>query len=333
MNKRPITLALAALILTGAVYTASAQISPVPASINYQGTLLDPVLGTRLSGTRDLEVRAYPAKDSDVTAAVWGERHAEVPLFEGVFNVVLGIGALIDGVPQPPLGEVFDGATIWIGVTVVGEAGERQERQQVASAPYALSADTSVNAIHGVPAGTMAAWGGSAAEVPEGWVACDGRTLDATAENGKYAALWQAIGAAWGGTGETDFKVPNLGGRALVGSMAAGAGANQNSDASSAGLTAHALGSLFGEETHVLAWSEMPSHQHSYADRHFTGSWDNISDVDNVWDLDDVLLYETRTTFRTYNAGDVLIHDTGATTAAAHQNMQPSLAVNFMIKY
>jgi microcystin-dependent protein len=326
------------LVILGALALALSPLSgvfgqiEVPMTVNYQGTLYNALVGTRESGLKDLEFRLYVAKDAEAAAAVWGETHTGVALFEGVFNVVLGTGEAIDGIPHPSLDEVFTGAAIWLGVAVVGETGERQERQPFASAPYALTANTAVTATHGVPAGMVAPWVGDIAAVPEGWLPCDGRTLDATAESGKYAALWQAIGTTWGGTGETDFKVPNLGGRALMGDMASGAGRNQNTDASSAGLTAHTLGDLLGEESHVLTLDEMPGHYHDYQDRHYGATWEN-TDLNDGWDLDNVMQYESRATLNTLDQNDTVVHAGNTGSAAAHQNMQPSVVVGFMIKY
>jgi len=302
---------------------AHAQIDPVPSTINYQGTLHDVRVGIQEVGPKNLRIRAYAAKDAAVADAIWGELHRDVALFEGVFNVVLGAGEVISGVPHPPLEDVFTGASIWIGVKVGGETEERQERQQFGSAPYAFTANAAVTAVHGVPAGMIAPWCDAAAAVPEGWLPCDGRVLDATAESGKYDALWQAIGTTWGGTDETAFNVPNLGGRALMGETPGGGA-----------LSEHVLGNLLGEERHVLTIQEMPSHTHTHEDHHFGGTYKN-TDLNTGWDLDDVIQYVSpqRSTRKTFDASDNLIHNESATTAASHQNMQPSVVVNFIIKY
>jgi microcystin-dependent protein len=56
----------------------------------------------------------------------------------------------------------------------------------------------------------------SMTEDPEGqyssanrWLLCDGQTLNTTT-NPEYTALFNVIGTKYGGTGATDFKVPNL---------------------------------------------------------------------------------------------------------------------------
>jgi hypothetical protein len=67
------------------------------------------------------------------------------------------------------------------------------------------------NAIPAVPPGTIMAFGGP--NVPEGWLPCDGTSLDRVAE----PALFAAIGAAWGAADETKFNVPDLRGFFLRG--------------------------------------------------------------------------------------------------------------------
>ena len=58
----------------------------------------------------------------------------------------------------------------------------------------------------GAPTGTVTMYAGSSA--PSGWVFCDGANYDSVA-NPQYAALFAAIGTAFGGTGANDFNVPD----------------------------------------------------------------------------------------------------------------------------
>lgn len=87
------------------------------------------------------------------------------------------------------------------------------------------------------------------AVAPERWVACDGTTL----EQADYPELYDALGSLWvtGGESPTQFRVPDLRGRAIVG---AGAGS---------GLTARDVAEQWGEEAHTLKTTEIPSHSHS----------------------------------------------------------------------
>ena len=95
-----------------------------------------------------------------------------------------------------------------------------------------------------VPAGTVAAFAGSAA--PSGWLLCDGSAVSRTT----YAALFAVIGTTYGaGDGSTTFNLPNLKGRVPVGRDAA----QSEFDV---------LGETGGAKTHTLAAGEMPVHSH-----------------------------------------------------------------------
>lgn len=76
----------------------------------------------------------------------------------------------------------------------------------------------------------------------EGWLLCDGRTLDVHA----YTALHNVIGNSYGGSGAT-FNLPNPKGR-VPGVIGAGPG-----------LTARNQGDLVGQETVTLIEAELPS--------------------------------------------------------------------------
>jgi microcystin-dependent protein len=139
-----------------------------------------------------------------------------------------------------------------------------------------------------------------------GWLLCDGSQADRFL----YADLFAAIGTTHGaGDGSTTFTLPDCRGRDFVGAGTAPT------------LTNRPLGSKFGEESHVLSVAEMPSHNHP-------GSTGRISITRSA---PDGSLAE---------AGDLTgtVQDTQVLTIAAqggggaHNNMQPSIAVNAFIR-
>ena len=84
----------------------------------------------------------------------------------------------------------------------------------------------------------------SGANIPDGFLLCDGAAYSRT----EYAELFAAIGTMYGsGDGSTTFNVPDL-----VERVPAGAGDN------------HPAGEMVGEETHTLTVDEMPSHRHDF---------------------------------------------------------------------
>lgn len=314
------------LVLTCVACSLWAQAGPsdlVPDTINYQGTL-SKSNGAVETGPKALQFRLYANEADGMGAALWGEQHNDVELYEGVFDVELGHGAAIAaGPPHGSLKSVFTQNALWLGVAV-DEGGtfvEKTGRQQLTSSPYAMTADTAMTARHGVPVGTISIWAGTG-NPPEGWLACDGQSYST---GGDYAPLFSAIGHTWGGSGDT-FNVPNFGGRALVG---AGTGNNVNTDTSVAGIVNRTLGTLLGAEKHRLTVAEMPSHTHTYNDKYYSGT--DLSYDGPATARANTLNSETR---NTTNAGGVIEGvSTDPNVASPHNNIQPSTVVRFIIKY
>jgi microcystin-dependent protein len=97
------------------------------------------------------------------------------------------------------------------------------------------------------PTGSIIDFGGIVA--PTGFVLCDGSLYLRT---GAMAGLFSVIGTSYGaGDGSSTFAVPDARGRVGLGT---GAGS---------GLTARTIGQKLGEENHVLAVSELASHNHT----------------------------------------------------------------------
>lgn len=116
----------------------------------------------------------------------------------------------------------------------------------------------------------------------------------------------------------SNFNLPDLRGRTPVGYGLATAN----------GATNHTMGQVFGEETHQLTSAEMPSHRHRPANDYTTGwaatepqSWTKGATgyVGGTGSDRPGTYYNS--TFLELTGGD-----------QAHNNMQPSLGVNFIIK-
>ncbi len=147
---------------------------------------------------------------------------------------------------------------------------------------------------------------------PRGWAFCDGQLLP-IAQN---TALFSLIGTTYGGDGRTTTALPNLQGRAP---MHPGRGP---------GLTARRLGQKVGVETVTLSEAQIPSHNH-------TARADSSSAVAGA---------PTNTSAFARTGGDLdayltatpnvdLASSTLSTTGGgqAHTNLQPFLAINFII--
>ncbi|MBV7454724.1 tail fiber protein [Acidovorax sp. sif1233] len=82
---------------------------------------------------------------------------------------------------------------------------------------------------------------------PRGWAFCQGQIMS-IAQN---TALFSLLGTTYGGNGQTTFALPDLRGRAPVGT---GQGP---------GLPEVTMGEIGGSPTHTLISTEMPAHTHA----------------------------------------------------------------------
>mgnify|MGYP006280094379 CR=1 FL=1 len=161
-----------------------------------------------------------------------------------------------------------------------------------------------------VPYGTIIQ--SAAVTIPGGWLVCDGTLLNKYT----YSNLFDAIGYTYGGV-DNSFNLPDLRGRTTVG---AGAGS---------GLTNRTLAATGGEETHTLTITEMPSHDHgsnaSGGQGHYGLMYNSGYNTMNaaVNDGNEPDLYVPPGALDIYNTGG----------GGAHNNMQPFLVLQYLIKY
>jgi len=154
--------------------------------------------------------------------------------------------------------------------------------------------------------GMVILFGGNFA--PRGWALCDGQLLPIS-EN---TSLFSILGTTYGGDGRTTFALPDLRGRVPL------------HPGHGPGLTQRTLGEKVGNETVALSAAEMPSHSHAM----------NVANVpaDNGRPSGDMfgqtqIFTATATPTATLNAATIA--NNGGNEA--HDNMQPSLGINYII--
>lgn len=191
---------------------------------------------------------------------------------------------------------------------VVGTQAPLDASTLAASTAYVDAADTvavaAAVAAAAAPPGMITAYAGSAA--PTGWLLCDGASYTTAAR----AALFAAIGYAYGGAG-ANFNVPDLRGRVPAGLDNMGGLAASRLTSTTMSPNGTTLGATGGTQTHTLSEAEMPSHTHTVA---VANGGAGVSGGGNA-----VQAFASTTTSATGSS-------------QAHLNVQPTLALNYIIK-
>lgn len=134
--------------------------------------------------------------------------------------------------------------------------------------------------------------------IPDGWAACDGQLLSID----EHRALFEVIGTTYGGNGRTTFALPDLRGRVAVHTDGA----------------AFTTGAAGGAERHALALAELPAHQHELL---LASPATNGAAGEGISYLTDATVADVAWT----------VEHRPTTRGASHDNMQPYLALTFMI--
>jgi len=149
------------------------------------------------------------------------------------------------------------------------------------------------------PVGSVISFAGATA--PTGWLLANGATVSRTT----YATLFAVVGEIYGaGDGSTTFEIPNLAGNVPVGK--------------SADIEFDTLGENGGEKKHTLTVDELAEHNHAIKTEYGGSSIATIVDT------------------TTSNYGPTIGTTTYIASAGGdtpHNNLQPYITLNYIIKY
>lgn len=189
-----------------------------------------------------------------------------------------------------------------------------------------------------VPVGGLVPYGGTTLPAG-GWLFGDGTVYTIAA----FPVLGALYGNRYGGDGVTTFGVPDLRGRTVI-------GVGQGS-----GLTNRTLAQMIGEETHLLITAELPNLTHVVSDPgHDHGSAAHTHSLVTSGNNGVVAIqnsgpnqgisgggpgggsWAVQATAST-TPGNVTVSHTGITVSdtngnGAHNNMQPSIVLNWLVK-
>lgn len=180
-------------------------------------------------------------------------------------------------------------------------------------------------------AGMVIPYAGSSA--PSGWLLAYGQAVSRTT----YSDLFSAIGTTYGtGDGSTTFNLPDLRGRVVAGQDDMGGVSADRLTDQSGGLNGDTLGDTGGSETHTLTEAQMPAHTHSVTSVTVYGfqfSGDGSTSAGGLsyastGGADTVTEYATTSGPSTSHTASLA--NTGS--GSAHNNVQPTIILNYIIK-
>ena len=177
--------------------------------------------------------------------------------------------------------------------------------------------------------GMLMPFAGSAA--PSGWLLAYGQAVSRST----YSSLFTAIGTTYGsGDGSSTFNLPDLRGRVVAGQDDMGGASGNRLTNQSGGLDGDTLGATGGLETHTLSVAQLASHSHtlngglttvSQGGSSFAGGLRHGAYTQSQGDDGAGTQQTNQTGFDNYSIAS-------AGSGAAHNNVQPTIILNYIIK-
>jgi microcystin-dependent protein len=178
-----------------------------------------------------------------------------------------------------------------------------------------------------MPPGVIVPYGGTTE--PTGWLFCYGQAISRTT----YADLFTAISTTYGaGDGSTTFNLPDLRGRVVAGQDDMGGSSANRLTNTSGGLNGDTLGATGGAETHTLITAELAVHNHGITDPGHVHSYTryNTTETRQAGGASGELWRDT-TAVNTGSATTGVTVD-NAGSGSAHNNVQPTIILNYIIR-
>jgi microcystin-dependent protein len=194
-----------------------------------------------------------------------------------------------------------------------------------------------------VPAGAVMPFAGNTS--PAGWLLCFGQDISRT----EYSALFSVLGTSYGsGNGSTTFNLPDLRGRVVAGVDNMGGTAASRLTSTTITGGGDAPGEVGGGQTHTLTGAEsgVPAHGHTTGNNSVDHSHFISAAFDNVATAGPYPYYARTgggstllgppngmtSAGQSSNHTHVVNNNTAANASSAHNNVQPTMVLNYIIK-
>jgi microcystin-dependent protein len=188
-----------------------------------------------------------------------------------------------------------------------------------------------------LPSGVVVPYAGTAA--PNGWLLCYGQSL----VRADYVALFNAIGTTFGAADPTHFSLPDMRGRVPAGQDDMGGTSANNLTGVTGSLDGDTLGAAGGSETNTLTLAQLPTGITAANASQAISVVSSVNVIQNasIVSSDDVGGSRGQFSGTSVPANDPLA-STGSnsisvtsnnTSGSAHPNVQPTIILNYIIKY
>mgnify|MGYP003112427384 CR=1 FL=1 len=211
---------------------------------------------------------------------------------------------------------VFEGATAdahETTFTVTDPTADRTITFPNSSGTVALTSDVSAS----LPSGTIVPYAGSSA--PSGYLLAYGQAVSRST----YSDLFSAIGTTYGvGDGSSTFNLPDLRGRTIAGQDDMGGSSADRLTNQTGGVNGDTLGGTGGSETHTLTEAQLAAHTHGAGSYKASFPQGGASDSGGFGNQGSI------------GTGQLTVTGTSGSTGSgsAHNNVQPTIILNYIIK-
>jgi len=219
---------------------------------------------------------------------------------------------------------VVGGSATFSGTVTIAGANVQAANAKVCASAF-HGDGSNLTGITTFPTGGIMPFAGTSAGTPSGFLLCHGQAVSRST----YSGLFSVITSIYGdGDGSSTFNLPDLRGRVVAGQDDMGGSSANRLTGLTGGVDGDTLGGSGGEQSVSLTEAQLPAHSHAAAMEETADSESGITRVGLGRSLSD-----RSGTYRTSvsdGGGNLLIANTGS--GSAHNNVQPTFILNYIIK-